>query len=578
MRINGGTALARSLAALGISRAFVLHGGHLDAFLVACKDSGIGLTDTRHEATAGYAAAAFARATGGIGVCAVTSGPGFTNALTAMADAYLDAAPTLFISSSPPLREAETNVLQGGIDQVVMAESVTKWSHRVTHVERIPDLVDKAVRIARAGRPGPVYLEFPIDVMFGPLDDTDITLPSAPPLTTRPAPSPEAVERILAVLAAAERPAIIVGGGALFSPDCPSQLATFAERTGIPVCYGAKGNGVLPTGHPNNLGPVGTLAAAAAAGAHQAPDVVVQLGARGGIFLGGRGGAIVPHEAKLIQIDVDGAEIGRLRTPEVAVVADTGEVVAALNRALDVRPLTAPETWIETLRDVRQTVLSRFADVPEMTENGFIHPHAAAKAVLAALDPDTAIMFDGGETPSWIVPLVGSPGPGLFGGNGYLGTLGVGPGYAIGVATARPGRPVAVITGDGAAGFHLSEFDTMARHDLPIVTVIFNNASWGISRHGQELMFGAKNTAVVDLARSAYHVVAQGLGCMGVEVTRVEDIAPAIREAQVSGVPTCINIMTDPEVMHPNVERMVGYSDNEDEIAIPYYENIPLRR
>ena len=232
----------------------------------------------------------------------------------------------------------------------------------------------------------------------------------------------------------------------------------------------------------------------------------------------------------------------------------------------------------ELLRQGRQSTLARFDDAPDTTENGFIHPHAAAKAVIGALDPDTAIMFDGGETPSWILPLAPSPGPGLFGGNGYLGTLGVGPGYGIGVAVARPGRPVAVITGDGAAGFHLTEFDTMARHDLPIVTVIFNNASWGISKHGQELVFGAKNTTVVDLERSAYHVVAQGLGCAGVEVTRVEDIAPAIRDAQASGRPTCINVMTDPEVMHPNVERMIGLSDNEDEIAIPYYENIPVRR
>ena len=577
MRINGGTALAQSLAALGIDRAFVLHGGHLDAFLVACRDAGIQLTDTRHENTAGFAAAAFARATGGVGVCAVTSGPGFTNALTAISDAYLDAAPVVVISSSPPLREAETNVLQGGIDQVAMAEPVTKWAHRVTHVERIPDLVDKAVRIARSGRPGPVYLEFPIDVMFGPLDDADITLPSPAGLTTRPAPSPAAVDRLLDLLAGAERPAIIVGGGAVLSPACPGELATFAERTGVPVVWGAKGNGVLPHGHPADAGPVGVLAAAAAV-AQQPPDLVVQLGARGGIFLGGRGGAIVPHAATLVQVDVDGAEIGRIRTPDLAVVADAGETVAALNRALDARPFQAPTSWVDLLRQVRQETLTRFDDVPDTTADGFIHPHAAAREVMGALDPETAVMFDGGETPSWILPLAGSPGPGLFGGNGYLGTLGVGPGYAIGVAVARPGKPVAVVTGDGAAGFHLAEFDTMARHDLPIVTVIFNNASWGISKHGQELVFGEKNTVIVELARSAYHVVAQGLGCAGIEVTRVEEIAPAIREAQRSGVPTCINIMTDPAAMHPNVERMVGYTDSEDEIAIPYYENIPVRR
>src|SRR5690348_9183182 len=160
--------------ALAIKEVFALHGGHLDAFLVACADEGIRLTDMRHEATAGYAAEAYARETQDIGVCVITAGPGFSNSLTAMVDAYLDATPVLFIAGSPPLREVATNPLQGGFDQVGMAGPVTKWSHRITNIERIPDLVDKAVRSARAGRPGPVFLEVPIDVMFGPAHEEDL--------------------------------------------------------------------------------------------------------------------------------------------------------------------------------------------------------------------------------------------------------------------------------------------------------------------------------------------------------------------------------------------------------------------
>ncbi|WP_216911070.1 thiamine pyrophosphate-binding protein [Nocardia noduli] len=575
MKTNGGVILARSLHALGVSEAFVLHGGHLDSFLIACKDVSIRLTDTRHEATAGHAAAAYARATGQLGVCAITAGPGFTNALTAMADAHLDAIPTLFIASSTPLREVETNALQGGLDQVAMAQTTTKWAHRVTHVERIPDLVDKAVRTALSGRPGPVYLEVPIDVMFAPWED-EIALPTKPVATTRPAPTPEAVDRILEILSTAQRPVIVVGGGALFSPRASDELKSFAEQTGIPVIYTAKANGVLPADHPYNLGHVGTLAAAAA-GAKQPPDVVVQIGSRAGMSLGGRSGSMIPHDSILIQIDVDGVELGRLKTPEIAVVADTGEAIAALSRGLTSWPVKAPTSWVELLRKLRAGMGRMFHDVPAITEGGFIHPHAAAAAVVEALSPDTAIAYDGGETPAWFVPLGHSPGPGLFAGNGYLGTLGIGPGYAIGMSIARPGKPVAVITGDGAAGFNLAEFDTMARHRLPITTIIFNNASWGISRHGQELVFGKGNTAVVDLERTAYHVAAQGLGCRGVEVTRPEQIGPAIREAQESGEPTCINIMIDGDVIHPAIVRMVGYSEDTNEIPIPYYENIPIR-
>jgi acetolactate synthase-1/2/3 large subunit len=574
-RINGGDVLARSLRALGVKEVFALHGGHLDAFLVACAGERIRLTDTRHEGTAGFAAGAYARATGEIGVCVITAGPGFSNGMTSMVDAFLDANPVLFISGSPPLREVATNPLQGGFDQVAMATPVTKWSHRITNVERIPDLVDKAVRIALSGRPGPVYLEMPIDIMFGPIAEEDVILPIRPTLVARPAPSPDAVARILELLATSLRPALIVGGGAL-SAKCSAQLAKFAELTCTPVVYSSKGNGAIPADHPQNAGAAGTLAAAAL-GAKQPADLVIQIGARAGLFLGGRAGTIVPHDARLVQIDIDGSEIGRLRTPDVAVTADSGEALAALNTAATGRSWPNREEWIALLKQCRANATAAFRDAPTETPAGLVHPFHAARAVAEALSPDTAIAFDGGEAIAWFQPFGRSPGPGLYMGNGYLGTLGVGPGYAIGLARARPGKPVCAIMGDGAAGFHISEFDTMARHGLPILTVVFNNAAWGMSQHGQEIVFGKQNLAAVKLAPSAYHTVAEGFGCAGEQVTRVEDIRPAVRRAQASSRPTCLNIMTDPEVAHPVTAMMIGRLDAEDEIPIPYYENIPIR-
>jgi len=574
-RITGGGVLAKTLRALGVIEVFALHGGHLDAFLVACPDEGIQLTDTRHEATAGHAAEAYARATGQIGVCVITAGPGFANALTAIVDAWLDATPVLFIAGSPPLREVATNPLQGGFDQVAMAAPVTKWSHRITNVERIADLVDKAVRTATSGRPGPVFLEVPIDVMFAPMDESALALPTLPGLSARPAPSPEAVARILDLLAKAERPAMIVGGGAL-SPRCPALLAAFAERTGTPILTSSKANGAIPAEHPMGAGPAGTLGAAAM-GAKQPADLVILLGARAGLFLGGRGGSIIPHGATFVQIDVDGAEIGRLRTPDVAVTADSAEALAALSAAAAGRKWPKRDAWLGLLRTLREAGGAAFKDAPVETGPGLIHPFHAARAVAEALDPQTAIAYDGGEAPAWFQPFGRSPGPGLYIGNGYLGTLGVGQGYAIGLARARPGKPVAIIAGDGAVGFHIAEFDTMARHGLPIVTVVFNNAAWGMSQHGQELVFGRQKLTAVKLAASAYNKVAEAFGCAGEEITRFEDIAPAVRRAQRSGRPTCINIMTDPDVAHPVTAMMVGRIDVEDEIPIPYYENIPAK-
>src|SRR5512135_2369666 len=325
---SGGAILAASLRSLGITEVFTLHGGHLDAFLVSCPSYGIRLTDTRHEAAAGHAAQAFARARDEVGVCVITAGPGFSNALTSMVDAWLDATPVLYIAGSPPLREVATNPLQGGFDQVAMAAPVTKWSHRITNVERVPDLVDKAVRMALSGRPGPVFLEMPIDVMFGVMDEAAFAAPTLPSLIARPAPPPEAVARILELLSVAERPAVVVGGGAL-SHRCPALLTEFATLTSTPVLTSSKANGAMPADHPFYGGAAGTLGAAAMA-AKQPADLVILIGARAGLFLGGRSGGVIPHAAKFVQVDIDGAEIGRLRAPDVAVTADAAETLAAL--------------------------------------------------------------------------------------------------------------------------------------------------------------------------------------------------------------------------------------------------------
>ena len=212
-----GELAAAALAGLGVTELFALHGSHLDPLYLACEEFGIRLTDTRHEASAGHAADAYARASNGkLGVCAVTAGPGFTNALTAMANAYLDRIPTLFIAGAAPLREAEGNTLQGGFDAIAMARPVTKWSHRVAEPARIVEFVRRAGEIALSGAPGPVFLEIPLDVMFCPTEQAapDVsTWRRAPP----PAPTPQAVEDVVAILRAAKRPVTVAAGGAALS-------------------------------------------------------------------------------------------------------------------------------------------------------------------------------------------------------------------------------------------------------------------------------------------------------------------------------------------------------------------------
>ncbi|HOL38652.1 MAG TPA: thiamine pyrophosphate-binding protein, partial [Rubrivivax sp.] len=233
-RLDGGELLGRTLAAAGVDHVFALHGGHLESFWQSCLRHGLRLVDFRHEASAGHAADAWARTSGRLGVCAVTSGPGFTNAITAITNAYLDAIPVLFIVSSPPLRDVETNPLQGGVDQIAMALPSVKWAHRVTHVERIPELLAQAVRTCVNGRPGPVLLEVPIDVVHMPVAEALVQPARGLAVRTRPAPTPEDVQAIIAMLRQAARPALFVGNGVRFA-GAEEELRRFAETSGIPV-------------------------------------------------------------------------------------------------------------------------------------------------------------------------------------------------------------------------------------------------------------------------------------------------------------------------------------------------------
>ncbi len=574
--LNGGGLMAQTLARLGVKHVFALHGGHLDSFLVAAVDEGLSLIDTRHEATCGHAADGYARVTGGeIGVAVITAGPGFTNGLTPMASAYLDAIPTLFFAGAPPLRETETNPLQGGFDQVAMAAPVCKWAHRVTHVERIPDLIEKAIRIAKTGRPGPVFLEVPIDIMFAPARPLMLPVEDRRAIDRlrAPAPSGHAVAAMLEMLASAERPVIIAGGGTILSPSS-EPLMKFAEASGIPVVANGRAHGVLRPDHPNNCGGVDAVGVAALSGT--TPDVVLLAGARQGLFTGGRSGGVIPPDAKLIQIDTDANELGRLQTPDIPVIADCAESFKALAEGAREKSWRDYAEWRGILQNAPQAVRSLFEDAAAQSKPNAIHPYHAAKAAMGALRPETAIVCDGGEAVSWATMHLRVPAPGRFMANGYLGCLGIGPGMAIGAATAEPDRPVAVVMGDGAVGFNIQEFDTMVRHELPILTMVFNNSGWGMSRNGQDLVFGPNRRSAVALSDTNYDQVAKGFGAEGERIERFEDIAPAIEQAQASGRPTCLNIITDPDIAHPVTASMIGDVAAENEIAIPYYENIPI--
>ena len=569
MQIDGGEILARALYELGVRDVFALHGGHLDSFLQGSHRNGIRLIDVRHEATAGHAAEGYARTTGGIGVCAVTAGPGFTNALTAMVDAFVDAIPVLFITSSPPLRETELNILQGNFDQVAVAAPVTKWAHRVTNPERLPDLVSLAMRKAFSGRPGPVLLDIPIDMFFTPVDERVVTRPSNVEFE-RPAPSRVALAQAVDLLRQAKRPVMLTGGGTLF-PKATAELLAFADRTGIPVYTTGKSHGMLPEGHPSDCGGSGNLGALIVSAGH--PDVVILMGARQGMYTGGRNPGLIAEGAKIIQVDVERSELGRVRPVDVAIEAGCRETLRALAEA----PGSWPDwsEWTKRAQEAVHPFEMMFGHAPAQAEDGRLHPFHASKALANALGRDCIFAVDAGESGGWASSVNRSNVPGGYMSNGYLGTLGCGFGYAIGAQVAHPGKRVVQLVGDGAFGFHLQELNTMVRHRLPIINVVYNNSAWAISRHGQEGVYGVGNGVITELNDADYDKVAEAFGGYGERVRNFEAIPAAVQRAMDSGLPAVLNVETSAEVAHPMMRAMVGKPAYPGEIVIPYYENIP---
>lgn len=571
-RLVGGQILARTLKAAGVKQAFALHGGHLEALLKGCVDEGIALTDFRHESAAGHAADGYARATGELGVCIVTAGPGFTNAISAMANARLDGSPVLFIVGAPPLREVETNPMQGGIDQVAMARPSVKWAFSIPSTERIADLTAMAIRQARTAPMGPVLLELPIDVLHMSVPESRATAPAGVNVRPHAAPSPAEVQALADMLLAAKRPVVIAGNEAA-NAACAEALRALTAALPLPVFTKTLAQGVLPAGHPCDGGAAGNLALLPLLGIDP-PDLVILLGGRMGLLLGGRSGAVVPDAARLAQVHTNAAEIGRIRDAELAIAADSAETVRALAAALDGRAPAGLEQWRAQATSAAAVFASQFPDAE--TGQG-IHPLHAAKAVADKAGPDAIYVYDGGEAASWAGAATAVNRPGSLLTHGYLGCLGIGPGFAIGAQLAFPDRRVVHLTGDGALGFHIQEFDTMVRHHLPVVNVVLNNQVWGMSIHGQQIMFGGNYNVISKLEGTHYADIARAFGLHSERVTQFAELAGALDRAFACGGPAFIEVMTDADVVHPVTVAMLGQVEaGSDDVLIPYYENIPV--
>ena len=538
--VFAGALVTRALKAEGVTHVFGLLGHELLAIYDACLDAGITVIGARNETAAAEMADAYARVTGRPGVFMVCAGPGHANATLGLAMASFANSPVIAISAHSEWGGRDRLALQE-MDQVGMVRPITKWARLVTEAERLPEYVGAAFRNALAGRPGPVHLSLPGDIVDQKVDDERVRF--VPPSESRgqwlPHADPAAIERALDLLASAERPAIMAGTGAYWGGRFEA-LRELVELTRTPIFTIELARGVVPDDHELcfgygevQLNPPGRLLAEA--------DVVLLLGKTLDWRVSYGGPPTFGPNAKLVMVDQEPTELGRNTGVAVGIAADVGVATEQLLRAARGRNWSARTDWLsglEQLRRERDAERAAYA----ADDRAPLHPARVAAEVRAALPRDAVITADGGDFGHWVRGAMPVLAPGRWLHHFPLGGLGCAVPFALGARAVLPDTPIVAIAGDGGFGFSAMEFDTAVRHNLPIVCVVGNDAAWGIELHVQQRIYGADRVVGSTLAPTRYDRLVEALGGVGFQVERPAELRPALEQALASGRPACINV------------------------------------
>jgi acetolactate synthase-1/2/3 large subunit len=532
--LTGGRLVARMLKKEGITTAFTLSGLHVAPILAGCVEEGIRLVDTRHEQAAAHAADAWARLTRGVGVAIVTAGPGVTDAVTGVANAWAASVPLLLLGGAAPIFNLGRGSLQE-MPQTQLFQGITKWSDRVPTAELVPSYLARAFRVARAGRPGPVFLEIPWDVLSNGAEEELAEAQRLYLTDARQPGDPAKIEEALRLLAAAERP-VVLAGSAVYWDGAAETLDRLARKTGVPVYLNGMGRGCLPVDHPSFL----QLSRKEALGK---ADVVLAVGTPLDFRVGYGAEPTFAAGARVIQVDVDGAEIGRNRPIEVGVLGDARSVLSQLEEGAKQR--WGGSMWLAALRLAESQKREKQQEFEQSAQRPIHHFRLAQAIDRVAGRQDVTYVADGGNVVAVAAKVLRVPGPGRWLDPGPLGCLGVGAPFAIAAKLLAPERPVCVVQGDGSFGLNGMDFETAVRFKLPMVIVVGNDAAWGQILIPQRAMHGAE--AATRLAPTRYDRIVEAMGGRGEHVEDPKDLEPALERAFASGAVYCVDVAIDPE-------------------------------
>jgi acetolactate synthase I/II/III large subunit len=535
---HGGRLVARRLKAHGVSKLFTLSGGHLFSIYDGCREEGIDIVDVRNESTAAFAAEGWAKVMREPGVCALTAGPGVTNGMSAMASAQANHSPMVVLGGRAPAMRWGQGSLQE-IDHVPFVRPLTKLAATPGSTEEIQPLVDDAFAAACAPHGGPAFVDFPMDYVFMEAAEQHAEeAPAVPTLTSARGASGAGLERAAAMLAGAERP-VIMAGTDLYWARGEQPLLELAETLRIPVFLNGLARGCVPADHE-------LFFSRARSQALKGADVALVVGVPMDFRLA-FGGAF-GDDTEIVVIDSAEPERTHPRAPAAECYGSIAQTLSDLRAGAGGKAL-ASEGWIGQLRAAETE--RREAERAELQDDRSpLHPMRLYAELGAALDRNAIVIGDGGDFVSYAGRVVDSYEPGCWLDPGPFGCLGSGPGYALAAKLAHPERQVVLLIGDGAFGFSGMEFDTLARHGVNVVAVMGNNGIWALEKHPMEFLYGYSVAA--DLRPGTrYDQVVEALGGHGELVERPADLRPALDRAFSAGVPTLVNVLTDPTVVYP---------------------------
>ncbi|POD96340.1 acetolactate synthase, large subunit, biosynthetic type [Pectobacterium odoriferum] len=533
MRYTGAQLIVRLLEQQGITTVAGIPGGAaLPLYDALGQSKTIRHVLARHEQGAGFMAQGMARASGRAAVCMASSGPGATNLLTAIADAKLDSIPLVCITGQVPSSMIGTDAFQE-VDTYGISIPVTKHNYLVRDINELPRVIPEAFRIAQSGRPGPVWIDIPKDIQNATIELSE--LPDVFPLDTPPAIPQQEIERAAAMINAAQRPVLYLGGG-IVSGVAHEQAVQLAERSSLPTTMTLMALGTMPVDHPLSLGMLGMHAARSTNLILQQADLLIVLGARFDDRAIGKAEQFCPH-ASIIHIDIDPAELGKIRQPHVAINAD---VAQALDQLL---PHIAPQqrdVWRTTVRGLQQEFPFSMPGAGDPLSH-----YGLVQATAQALTDDAIITTDVGQHQMWVAQSYPLRRPRQWLTSGGFGTMGFGLPAAIGAALAEPDRTVVCFSGDGSLMMNIQEMATAAEEGLNVKIVLMNNQSLGLV-HQQQDMFFQKRIFAADYRYSAnFLAIAAGFGFATCDLNAAADPQAALQDMLNQPGPALIHVLID---------------------------------